>query len=118
MTLSEAKKQQSVMQYRATTLLKDYKIKDLFSSIGDLVSVGSYSYGLMVIPDIDFSIYCENPLVFNEKVVSITNILMDKSGVTKISISKSGLYMPSEDGKPKGIWIGINIFFYGYGMEY
>lgn len=111
MTLEEAKKQSKVLHDTATELLDTYQIKDLFTPIGDLTTVGSYSYGLMVIPDIDFNIYCKDPTVFNDQISNIVNILMKKEGVVKVSVVKSGFYVPAEDGKPKGIWIGINIFF-------
>lgn len=111
MTLEEAKRQQKVLQDRATELLENYQIKELFSRVGELTIVGSYSYGLMVIPDIDFNIYCENPLAFNDQISDLVNVLLKKEGVVKVSIAKSGFFMPPDDGKPKGIWIGINILF-------
>ena len=72
---------------------------------------GSYSYKLMVYPDIDCDIVSEN--VSQELVAQIAAKLIETDFVRKISVVNT-VHTPSRrKGIPKGFWIGIDIPFEG-----
>lgn len=107
MDLGQAKKQQEDLQKEAEELLASLDLTDLFSNIGEVKIVGSMSYQLLVLRDIDLNIIVIDPLKEIDNVVKVAESLLKKDNVRKVTILKHGYNYPPDEGKPIGIYIGI-----------
>lgn len=111
MNLRDALKQQDILHAEAHDVIEQLNLKAKFSTIGDLIEKGSFSYKLMVVPDIDFNIYVEDPLIYIPKISPVVSSFLENKLVEKVSVVKSGYVRPPAEGKPQGIWIGIQAVF-------
>jgi hypothetical protein len=59
-SIEEAKERQAHLQSTAQKILDHYKIEQMLKPLGEVHKVGSFQYGLMVRPDIDFQIFTSN----------------------------------------------------------
>jgi len=107
MDLRQAKKTQDELQKEATALLKSLDLQILFSSIGKLEIVGSMKYQLLVLRDIDLNIFVDDPLKEIDNIIKVTENLLKKDNVRKVTILKHGYNYPPDEGKPLGVYIGI-----------
>lgn len=111
MDLAKAKSQQEELQQEAMQLLEALQLQSHYSQIGELHKTGSYSYGLMVVRDIDFDVFVDNSLQELDKIGNLATKLLNNDLVRKISVVKNGYNSPPDAGKPVGIWIGIQSVF-------
>ena len=58
-TTTDPRKRQLKLQQQGTELLKRFDLLRVLSRFGRIEPIGSYSYGLMQVPDIDFKVYCK-----------------------------------------------------------
>jgi hypothetical protein len=112
-TLDEAKKQQTKLQATAQQILDHYKIEEKLKTIGQVHRVGSFEYGFMVRPDIDFEIINQNPTL--EPLVKIAESIMLANGIGKVSIHNQYIW-PEGASVTRSIYLGIkpvwgNIFW-------
>ena len=102
-------------QYRlkrqADKLIKETGIMEIFSKYGTLSAIGgSYTYDLMVYPDLDIDLISEtiNKPVFG----SLVGELATNRHIRKISTADTVNFTPIHKGlRPKGYWIGIEVPF-------
>jgi hypothetical protein len=103
-SIEEAKERQNLMQATAQSILDYYAIEPLLEQLGEVHKVGSYVYGLMVRPDIDFLIYSDSPTV--KPLLEIANSVMLADGIGKVSIHNQYLW-PSNASVTKSMYLGI-----------
>lgn len=84
-TLAEAKIHQDKLQVTAEQLLGHYQFEQLQAPLGELYRVGSFQYGLMVKPGIDFVIYNSNTTI--EPLLTIANRPIISGGIGKVSVA-------------------------------
>jgi hypothetical protein len=103
-TLEEAKRNQANLQATAQKILDHYHVEELLKPLGEIHRVGSFRYGLMAKPDIDFLIYNSNPTL--ESLVNIASKIMLMDGVGKVSIHNQYIW-PKDVNVPKSLYIGF-----------
>lgn len=111
MTLDEAQKQQTILQQQGQELLNTFDLVSLYAQLGKVQIVGSFKYGLMVLPDVDINVTVENPQSKLPNIAELSKRLTSVDGIIKVSVYKNGFYTDPEPGKPIGIWLGLTIFF-------
>lgn len=95
---------------QADNMLATTSIADIFAKYGKLQPIGgSYSYDLMVYPDLDMYLIADN--VTREDLGKLTSEILETSFVRKISVVNNVDFTSSRPGMPKGYWIGIEIPF-------
>lgn len=109
MDLQQAKKQQQDLQKEAREVLKKLNLEKTFSKIGKVEYVGSLSYQLLVLRDIDINVFVIDPLKELDKINDAANSLIKNDAVRKISVLKHGYNYPPDEGKPLGIYVGIEV---------
>lgn len=107
-TLEEAHANQVALQQQGTRLMEAFKLKDMVSKLGDFGLQGSFTYGLMVKPDIDARVYCDKPSI--NGVADIAATIMTLPNVIRTNVVNYSSYSP-EPGQPKGIYLGIKYDF-------
>lgn len=111
-TLEEAKKNQQALQQAASDVLEQYKIINLLSKYGKVIPEGSYSYELMVYPEIDILVI--NPSISSEQVLELGKILFMTNGINHASMSDftgelRDEYTKNGEGPPYGYYIKTNL---------
>ncbi len=101
-SLVDAKQHQLVFQQDARALLDFYNIEPLLGPLGEVHTIGSFAYGLMVKPDTDFLIYNERPEF--ESLLAIANTLMHSPGMGKVSVANHFAW-PDMPGVPKSMYL-------------
>lgn len=107
-TLSEAKRQQDQLQAQGKQLLSEFDLAMFVKPIGQLILEGSFTYGLMVKPDIDARIYSDEPsvdVVSNLLKPAAMNPLMKRTMLVDYTT-----FTPSK-GMPVGIYLGLRYLF-------
>lgn len=110
-TVEEAKKHQVSLQKDGQAILSKYSILKLLSKLGDVHIDGSFTYGLMVKPDIDFHIFTESPDIMN--VADVCRELFMIPELTRLHVSNRQSFVEPRPGTPKGIYLGFRIYFQG-----
>lgn len=99
--LLKAKQHQVELQAEALRLLDKYNVIEILSEYGEVNFVGSYSFGLMVVPDIDIEVYNEN--IDTKKALEIGAKLFQE--IPRLYMSDR-TRLPTEEGRPNGVYIG------------
>ncbi len=60
-TLEEARASQLSIQQQGARLLEAFRVEDILNKVGVFGLQGSFSYDLMIKPDIDARVYCDEP---------------------------------------------------------
>lgn len=112
-TLEEAKQNQQALQQAASGVLEQYQITELLSKYGQVVAEGSYSYGLMVYPDIDLLVI--NSDINTDHVIELAKTLFQTEGINHASMSDftatlRDRYTKNGEGPPYGFYVKTNIF--------
>ncbi len=101
-TIQEAKECQAQLQQEAREILDYYQLEPLLVPLGTLHTVGSFRYGWMVKPDIDFLIYNDKPDF--EPLLTIAHKMMHLPGMGKVSIANHFAW-PDIPGVPKSMYL-------------
>ncbi|MBI2798426.1 hypothetical protein HYX70_04000 [Candidatus Saccharibacteria bacterium] len=115
-TLEEANKKAEALQKDGRALLDQYDTLSLLARLGDIHVDGSFAYGLMVKPDIDFHIYSSFPDI--RKVSEVSQKLLETPELVRILVSNKQDYLEPETGHPKGIYLGFRIFYKGQAWNF
>jgi len=107
-SLAEARSSQLALQDQGTRLLETFKISDIVGELGEFGLQGSLTYGLMIKPDIDARVYCNEPDI--NKVAEIAATIMTLPNVIRTQVLNYNSY-PSGPGQPQGIYLGIKYDF-------
>ncbi len=107
-TLEEAKKHQDELQAHGRRLLDQLAIEQTLAKLGDVNLDGSFLYGLMVKPDIDYHIYNEHPDI--TAVAEVARKFMLLPGAARVQVGNK-FVKPPLPGMPRGIYLGMAIFF-------
>lgn len=95
---------------QADKMLATTGVTDIFAKYGEVQPIGgSYSYGLMVYPDLDLDLIADG--VSKEDLAKLTSEIVGASFVRKVSVVDNVDFSGSRPGMPKGYWIGIEIPF-------
>ncbi len=109
-SIKDLRSEQYRLQKQADKLLSQIDLKDIFSKYGKVSEIGgSYSYGLMVYPDIDIEII--NNIVTKDNASKLLKDIASKSYVRKVSFVDNVNHVSTVKGRPKGYWFGIEIPF-------
>ena len=103
-SIEEAKTRQASLQATAQDILDHYHIEELIAPLGEVHKVGSFQYGSMVRPDIDFLIYTLNPSI--EPLLKIANNVMLSDGIGKVSLHNQYAW-PTNSSVTKSMYLGI-----------
>ncbi len=103
-SIEEANARQANLQDTAQDILDYYHIEELIVPLGEVHKVGSFQYGLMVRPDIDFQVYTPNPSI--EPLLKIANNVMLSDGVGKVSLHNQYAW-PQNASVTKSMYLGI-----------
>ena len=106
--LDEAKKLRDAWQSQGERLLQEFDVSHILQPLGVLVLEGSFTYGLMIKPDIDGRIYSNNPSV--EAVSGMLKPLAMHPGVVRTMLVNYTELKP-EPGMPVGLYLGIRYQF-------
>ena len=110
-TLEEAIKKQATLQKEGQELLDKYKVIEIMEDLGEVNIDGSFAYGLMVKPDIDLHIYNDSPDI--AKVSTACQKLFKFPELIRLLVSNRQNFLEPQTGMPKGIYIGLKIFYKG-----
>jgi hypothetical protein len=103
-SLKEAKERQAILHSTAQDILDYYHIENMLKPLGEVHSVGSFEYGLMVRPDIDFQIYTSLPDI--KSLLKIANQVMSADGIGKVSLHNQYIW-PDNASVTKSMYLGI-----------
>jgi len=107
-TLEQARSSQLALQEQGTRLLEAFKIGGIVGKLGEFGLQGSFIYGLMVKPDIDARVYCDEPDI--NQVAEIAAAIMTLPNVIRTNVVNYSSY-PPDPGQPEGIYLGIRYDF-------
>jgi len=111
MQLDEIKKRAVQLQVNGKLLMESFNLEDRLVKVGKVKLSGSFSYGLMIKPDIDLHIHVEDVEKSFPEIVEIGKSLILTPGVIKLQLNHKGDYVTPGAGKPKGVYMGLTIFF-------
>ena len=109
-SILELSNEQQRLQIQADKMLEQTELLVALVKFGELLPIsGSYSYGLMVYPDIDLEVLCEtiNKVLFADIVAE----LVKNKWVRKVSTADNVNFESQHSGRPKGYWLGLEIPF-------
>jgi hypothetical protein len=107
-TTAEARARQLWLQQQGAKLLKHFHLVDVLSKFGRTEPIGSYSYGLMQVPDIDFKVYCQT--IDSPAVRRLANRMAGRSDVMGIRFLD---FTKLSAGERKGVYLNIFTYFQG-----
>lgn len=112
-TLEQARENQRDLQAAADDLLSEYGILNMLSKYGDVKTVGSYEYGLMVYPDIDFTVI--NPEINSDQALELGRELLSTEGISNFQLNDfiSSLreqYTKDGEGPPYGFCFQTKVY--------
>ncbi len=99
--------QQDQLQSEAENLLKETLLLEFLSKLGKPIRTGSSTTGLMVYPDIDFSV--QNDSYNVQDALSLTNALFETLEITSLKIAD----FSRDDSEGAGYYIGFELPFKG-----
>lgn len=109
-TIEELLTEQARLHRQADKMLDETGIISIFAKYGKLSPIGgSYSYGLMVYPDLDMDILANN--VTKQQASALAGELIALKFVRKVSSVDNVHFTAKRPGMPKGYWFGIEIPF-------
>src|SRR5437588_869275 len=108
--LVEAKRRAAKLQRQADQVLQHFQFEKLLQELGEVHRIGSYIYGLMVKPDIDYAIY--NDTSDYQKVTSVGYQIALMPDIVGVSISNNAL-VPNRVGFPPSHYLGIKPLWRG-----
>lgn len=103
-SVNEAKNRQAQLQSTAQSILDHYHIEEMLEPLGDVHKVGSFQYGFMVRPDIDFQVFTPDPSI--EPLLKIANTIMTTEGIGKVSLHNQYVW-PKNASVTKSMYLGI-----------
>ncbi len=109
-SILELSSEQRRLQIQADKMLEQTELLVTLAKFGELLPIsGSYSYGLMVYPDIDLEVLCVtiNKVLFADIVAE----LVKNKWVRKVSTADNVNFESQHSGRPKGYWLGLEIPF-------
>jgi hypothetical protein len=105
-TTTQARKRQQQLQARGAELLKSFDLIHKLDSFGRVRATGSYSYGLMQVPDLDFKIYCKE--IDQHAVRRLGGRMADRSDVVGIRLLD---FTKMENAEGRGVYLNIFPYF-------
>lgn len=110
-TSDELLVEQARLHAQADKLLADTNLINIFGKYGTASPIeGSYSYGLMVYPDLDIQIITNHQLTKQEFADIVRKITTIES-VRGLSVADRVNFSSTRVGRPSGYWLGLDIPF-------
>ncbi len=106
-TLEEAKQRQDEWLAQGTRLLQEFPIITELDKLGQVEVEGSFSYKLMVKPDIDIHLFTDS--VNLEDIAELARRVTLMNGVSRVLVSNKLVKTP-DPGMPVGVYLGIKRF--------
>lgn len=103
-SIEEAKERQAKLQSTAQSILDYYHIEEMLKPIGYVHKVGSFQYGFMVRPDIDFQIFTPTPTI--KSLLEIANAVMSADNIGKVSLHNQYVW-PEGASVTKSLYLGV-----------
>lgn len=104
----KAKERQLQLKKRGTALLHEFDLLHVLGRFGRVQAIGSYSYDLMQVPDVDFKIYCEK---LDQSAIRRLGGQMarrpDVIGIRLLDFTKL------QGGERRGVYLNIIPYFQG-----
>jgi hypothetical protein len=105
-SLEQARQRQDLLQRQAAAVLERFDLVSRLHAFGRVQSIGSYSYGLMQVPDLDFKIYCD-PI--DQQTIRELGSMMaarpDVMGIRLLDFTKRA------GGERQGVYLNIFPYF-------
>ena len=107
-TLEEAKIQQAEMHAQGQRLLDEFPVLALVDRLGETVISGSFSYNLMIKPDIDLSVFTNS--VDIAMIAEIAQMITTMDQVSMVLVSNKLIKRP-DPGMPVGVYLRVKRLF-------
>src|SRR5690242_1207419 len=101
-TIAEARERQLQLQRDGKLLLERFGLLRVLATFGSVESIGSFSYGLMQVPDLDFKIYCEK--LYPETIRELGGRLAARPDVLGIRLLD---FTKQTNGERSGIYLNV-----------
>lgn len=114
-TLEQAKRNSDQLTAAANKVLEKYKILELLAKYGQVIPEGSYSYGMMVYPDVDIMVV--NPGIKPEQIAELGTALLLTDGINR-SEMKDFTKNERREGLPYGYYVSTKILAEDLDLEW
>lgn len=105
--MSDPITRQRLLQQGAAVFLRETPTLALLGCLGTPIQTGSSVTGLMVYPDIDFSVQCAEPRV--QDAIDLTSRVFSELGATMVKVADFG----SDDREAASYYIGFDVPYGG-----
>lgn len=107
-TPDELMQQQQRLHEQADRMLAETGLLDLLARHGEISPIsGSYTYGLMVYPDLDLGLVSRT--ASKPEFADLVHELVGSNYVRKVSTADTVNFPRVHPGRPKGYWLGLEI---------